>query len=321
MRSALRFTKGAVKENGTSPEMAYYQISGGRITSFNGVIALSSPIDVNFDVAPRAEVFHNTIQSCGEDVTMTLSDNGVLHVKSGGFSAHVPCLSQALGHQAAPEGDKFPLPGGFTNACRQLLPIIPKNSIAAAWASVIQAENGCLTVTNNAVVIQSWVGFQTPAFDIIREAAIEVVRLGEDPTHVQVADASVTFHYSDGRWLRAQRSVVPWPSSSVNLMLDAVSPNEMVAVPFKLFDVLELITPFMPANNAAVYFGDGKLSTSDNLTRAEGVVEGLFAGPIFNGRNLFLLRDFAEEIDFAAYPSPSRFRGANCRGLIVGLSA
>jgi len=320
MRSALRFTKGAVKENGTSPEMAYYQISGGRITSFNGVIAISSPIDVDFEVSPKAEIFHKTIQSCGDDISLTLADNGILHVKSGGFSAHVPCLAQSAMYNAVPEGDTFPLPGGFTNACRQVFPVVPKGN-AAAWAGVIQAENGCLTVTNNAVVLQSWVGFETPPFDIIRDAAQEVVRIGEDPTHVQVSGSSVTFHYSDGRWLRTQRSSETWPSAHVNRILDAPVSNEMAPVPFNLFDVLEMIMPFTPANSSAVYFKDGRLTTGDNFTGAECLVEGLREGPVFNGKNLFLLRDFAEEIDFAAYPKPSSFRGANCRGVIIGLTS
>jgi hypothetical protein len=302
--------------------MAYYQISGGRITSFNGVIAISSPINVDFEVSPRAEIFHKTIQSCGDEISLTLSDNGILHVKSGGFSARVPCLAQPATYHAVPEGDVFPLPGGFTNACRQVFPVVAKSTItAAAWASVIQAENGCLTVTNNSVVLQSWVGFETPPFDIIRDTAQEVIRIGEDPTHVQISESSVTFHYSDGRWLRTQRSYQAWPSEHVNRILDAPVSNEMLPVPFNLFDVLEMIMPFTPANNAAVYFQDGRLTTGDNFTGAECLVEGLCAGPVFNGKNLFMLRDFAEEIDFAAYPKPSGFRGANCRGVIIGLTS
>ena len=319
MRSALRFTKGAIKENGASHEMAYYRISNGRITSFNGVIAISSPIDVDFDVSPKADIFQRAIQSCDNDVILTLSDSQVLYIKSGRFSAYVPCLSHEP-YRALPEGDMYDLPSGFTNVCRQVFPVVPKES-SAPWAGVIHAENGCLTVTNNAVVLQSWVGFQAPPFGIIRAAAQEVIRIGEDPTHVQIAESSITFHYSDGRWLRTQRPSVAWPTEHVNKVLDGTSEPNMQNVPFEFFDVLEVIIPFLPPQSSAVSFESGKFTTGDNSTGATGEVDSLEAGPVFNGHNLFMLRDFAEQIDFSAYPMPCLFRGANCRGAIIGLSA
>jgi len=319
MRSALRFTKGAVKENGSSPEMAYYHISQGRITSFNGVIAISSPIDVDFEVTPRAEIFHRAIQSCSSDISLTLSDNQLLHVKSGRFSAYIPCLAYPAAYEAVPAGDMYELPGGFTNICRQLFPLVNKE-MTSPWAGVIQAENGCLTVTNNAVVLQSWVGFQTPPFGIIRAAAQEVIRIGEDPTHVQISESSITFHYSDGRWLRTQRPQVEWPSTTVNKILDGATAPNLQDVPFEFFDVLELLIPFLPAQNSAVKFETGRFTTGDNFTGATGDVDLLVEGPCFNGHHLFLLRDFAEQIDFSAYPNPCLFRGANCRGAIIGLA-
>ena len=319
MRSALRFTKGAVKENGSSPEMAYYQISNGRITSFNGVIAISSPIAVDFDVTPKADIFHRAIQSCGEEISLTLSDNQLLYIKSGRFSAYVPCLSYPA-YQAVPDGVLYELPSGFTNICRQVFPVVTKDA-NATWAGVIQAENGCLTVTNNAVVLQSWVGFQTPPFGIIRAAAQEVIRIGEDPTHVQISESSITFHYSEGRWLRAQRPQVEWPSAHVNSVLDGKTPPNLQDMPFEFFDVLEVLLPFLPSSSSAVKFETGKFTTGDNFTGATGEVDSLVAGPCFNGNYLFMLRDFAEQIDFAAYPNPCLFRGANCRGAIIGLNS
>ena len=71
MIDALRFVQGAVARKDFVPEMTHFHIKEGGVMTYNGALTLYSPIELNFDVSPKADQMVKAIAAC-QDQTITL---------------------------------------------------------------------------------------------------------------------------------------------------------------------------------------------------------------------------------------------------------
>jgi hypothetical protein len=316
MLDALKFVRGAMKANKLAPELEHYQIGGGRVVGYNGFMALSSPIDIDLEAKPKADLFSKAIEACGDTVAISLTDGGSVSVRSGGFRALVRCTEQEV-FNVQPNGVMFEAPSDLTETFSRLMPFISEDA-SRPWAMGLGVYNGCVIATNNVIIYQVWNGHILPTFNCPRFAVAELVRLKENPTHIQVSDSSVTFHWEKtGRWLRTQILTDEWPEELMTKIL-STSPMATEEVPSTLFEALALIAPFANPRTQAVDIGDGFIETGEGDTLASHKVEGLIAGPRFSVGVLLSLKDEATHIDFGTYPKPCPFKGKNSRGVILG---
>lgn len=321
MLKELKFVRGAVKRNAAAPELEHYQIKGGRVTGFNGYMALSAPIPLDLDAKPKADLFYNALGACGESVALRMTPAGRLQIISGGFRAFIPCIDKEV-YEASPVGELFPCPAGLLDAFRRLLPIVSEDA-SRPWAMGLLVDRGAYTATNNIVILQVWDGHQLPTFNCPRFAVAEVCRIGEDPTGLQIDSNSVTFHYADGRWLRTQLLASEWPADKMNAILS--SPNQQGPFPQGLPAAVDQLAPFVASDWSPIYFREGAVSTSAQEADEDGVtiqVEGVPAGPIFNSRALRLIAKEIVSIDFTLHPRPCIFYGpeGRSRGAIIGMN-
>lgn len=316
MIDALRFVQGATKSIVLAPELEHYQIRDGRIVGFNGYMALSSPIDLEISAKPRAKLFQKALQSCGETVSLGLMPSGRLHVKSGGFSAFIPCHDDEI-YEAQPEGEEFPAPAGMLSAMRRLYSVISSDA-SRPWAMGLSVGGGAYTATNNIAILQVWEGHGLPTFNCPRFAVAEIIRVGQNPDSIRVTDSNVTFQWNDGRWLQTQLLAADWPIEMIGKLLDSGAPGQ--PLPEGFFEALEKIRPFIPDTSNTVSFAENKLIAGQHLEEvsASHVVEGLPAGPKFSEKVLSILEEEITTIDFSVYPNPCGFRGLNSRGIILG---
>ena len=109
MIETLRFVRGAVAKKDYQPALTHFQIRNGRITGFNGTIALSSPIGIDIDAVPKAEPFLRAIENCTVEPTVIhKTEAGRLGLRSGRFRAFVDCLdddAHELFDNVKPEGE------------------------------------------------------------------------------------------------------------------------------------------------------------------------------------------------------------------------
>ncbi len=314
MIDALKFVQGAMRVNNVAPELEHYQIKDGRVVGYNGMMALSAPLDLSIDVKPKATLFYKALQACGDTVSIKMTTNGRLQVRSGAFSAYVPCIEKEV-YEAQPEGTMYPAPEGLVGAFKRLLPFISQDA-SRPWAMGLSVGGQCYTATNNIIILQIWEGHGLPVFNCPRFAVAEVARIGEAPTHIQVSDSSVTFHYEDGRWLRTQVLTAEWPQEMVEKLLSG--PCDAKPVEDGLFEGLDKILPFIPASTTAVRMEGGALATGDGEAGATIEVEGLPDGPVFSAKVLALLAEEMDSVDWTLYPAPCPFRGQSSRGIILG---
>lgn len=320
MLKEFKFVLGAIKRNALTPELEHYTIKDGRVTGFNGYMALSAPVPLDLEAKPKADTFYKALSACGESISLQMTPAGRLHIVSGGFKAFIPCIEHE-GFEALPVGTLYPSPPGLLAAFKRMLPLISEDA-SRPWAMGLLVDRGTYTATNNVVIVQTWDGHQLPTFNCPRFAVAEVCRVGEEPTGIQIEGNSATFLYENGRWLRTQLLASEWPVETMNRILDR--PNTQVPFPPSLAPALERLIPFIGSDWSPVFLREGALSTVLEDAAEEGFTieaEGVPGGPIFNSKSLRLIAGEVETMDFSLYPQPCIFygKGGFTRGAITGM--
>ena len=318
MLDDLKFVKGAVATKDFAPEMKHFTIRNGTVTGFNGVIALSSPIDFAFECAPQAAPMVKAIDSCSDVVSLGMTPANRLRVHSGPFKVFVDCveLGDLPDHQPQGENIEFDGPQMMT-AIERLSPFVG-NDASRPWTNGILLKGQSAFATNNVCLVEYWLGISLPfSVNIPMQAIKEMVRIGVPPVGAQVCEHSMTFHYPDGRWLRTQLFSTEWPDLSK--ILDR--PASPVPVPDNFFEGLALVKPFL-AKEGVVYIRNSTLyTTQDDQLGAGFSVEGIPKDGVYVHKMISLLEGVATSIDFDAYPDPLLFYGDRLRGVILGRRA
>lgn len=315
MLDALKFVQGAVARKDFVQALTHFHISGGFIKSYNGSLALCSPIDLDLEVTPKADPFIKAIATCKDTVQLNMTPTGRLSIKSGSFRAFVDCIDEAY-PEVQPEGEVLELDGTLLEALKKLNPFIAEDA-SRQWARGILFRGSSAFATNNVTLVEYWLGYNFPVeVNVPKSAVQELIRIGEEPTRVQVCENSITFHYASGRWLRTQTYSTQWPD--VAKVLDRDSTQR--PFPEGFFEALEDLLPFAD-DLQRVYFHSSGLGTAPEGQEKGAHVEvpGLRGSGIYNARYLLDLRDLAHTIDFESYPRPSLFFGDRIRGAIIGM--
>lgn len=314
MYNALRFIRGAVGKKDLLPALTHCVIENGFVRSYNGTIALCSPIPIDFDCKPKALPFIKAISQCTEVAQLHMTEAGKLRVRSGAFRVLIDCISEPTAH-TTPEGDFVDVDGAaLLEAFKTLEPLIG-NDASRPWSNGILFADSCAHATNNVIAAQYWLNCPFPKQVNVPQMAIaEVLRINEAPTAVQLNDHSITFHYEGGRWVYSNLLSLDWPD--INRILEGQSAP--IPFPEGLFEGLSAIKAFSD-KEGIVHFSKGRISTSAGGTEGSEYdvpsldAEGIYAIDMFQ-----LLEGIAQTIDLSSYPAPCKFYGNNIRGAIIG---
>jgi hypothetical protein len=316
MLDALKFCAGAIAKKNYVSELTHFVIEMGRVRAFNGVLALSSPIDFDLACRPKAATFIKAIQQCEDTIQLNITPTGRLSVKSGKFKCLVDCIQEDTAH-ALPEGQLIKFDGEALYAGIQMVAPFIGTDASRRWSHGILVRDGCLFATCNVILVQYWLGSAFPSVvNIPKSAVMEMLRIGEAPLYGQVAENSITFHYSGDRWLRTQLySASDWP----NLAPILGKPSNQQPIQEDLFVGLATVKPFIELDGS-IYFSENKLATSqDEATATSFDLESMQHVGRFHINMLQLLEGVATTIDWSTWPEPCMFRGERLRGAIVGM--
>lgn len=320
MLAALKFVKGAVARKDFTPALTHFRIKGQQIVGYNGTLAISTPINVDLDVAPKAAAFVKAIDACNETISLHMATNGKLVVRSGSFKAHVDCIDVESFPDIHPTGRFVDLAKPLLPAFRALEPFLGEDA-SRPWAHSVCLCGQSAYATNNVVLAEYWLGAELPfKASVSVETVREVLRIGEEPERLQLDANRISFHYPNGRWLSSNLVATEWPAS-VMALLDKHVGDATVPVPEGFWPALEQLLPFVDEKKGrSVYLLGDRLATSLE-PELDGVSVALACpGPLacYNARFLYELRTVAKDIAFASFPAPVAFFGDNVRGIIAG---
>lgn len=312
---SLRFVQGSVAKKDFLPAMTHFVIENGTVRGYNGCIALCSPISFDIDCKPHAVELVHAVSHCDETIVMSMTDAGRLRLVAGNYKAFVKCVTEETPH-VLPEGETVTLPGEqMLNALKVIEPFIGEDA-SRPWSNGVLLRGQSAFATNNVCLIEVWLGAEFPRTVNVPHAAVkEILRIGEVPTHAQLAQNSITFHYSDKRWIRSQLFNTEWPD--LQRILEVESNPQPIDE--RLFLGLEKIRKRADAMSR-VFIKGGVLSTvEDDGEGAQYTVPGLQCEGAYAIPMLELLKGVATRIDFTTYPKPCLFYGQSLRGAIIGM--
>lgn len=312
---SLKFVQGSVAKKDFLPAMTHFVIENKTVRGYNGVIALCSPIDFDIDCKPKADELVHAISHCDETIVLSMTDTGRLRIASGNYKAFAKCVTEDTPH-VLPEGETVTFEGqGILDALRTIEPFIGEDA-SRPWSNGVLLRGQSAFATNNVTLVEYWIGSDFPrTVNVPRVAIKEMLRIGEVPTHAQLAEGSITFHYTGNRWIRSQLFNTEWPD------LERILNAECNPQPIdeRLFVGLEKIRKRADAMNR-VFIKDGVLSTvQEDSEGAQYTVPGLQCEGAYSITMLELLSGIAQKADFTTYPRPCLFFGERLRGAIIGM--
>jgi DNA polymerase III sliding clamp (beta) subunit (PCNA family) len=316
MLKELKFVQGAVAKKDLIPGMTHFCIEKGVIRSYNGNLALSSPIAFDIDCKPNASQLIKAISNCSPEhvVTISMTAAGRLRIQNGPYRALVDCIDEETPH-VKPEGDIVQFDGAAVRrAFENLLPFVGDDA-SRQWTNGILLHANSAYATNNVIICQFWLGAPIPLTLNIPSAAVrEFLRIGEDPTHAQVTESSITFHFSDGRWIRSGL----WETKQdvITKVLESCHGNP-VDIHNGFFEGLKSIKAFTD-KIGNVYFKDGELMTHLDETGAKFKLDNFPHTGCYSLEMLELLEGVVEKIDWSTYPKPIVFQSKELRGVLSG---
>jgi DNA polymerase III sliding clamp (beta) subunit (PCNA family) len=314
---ALRFTKGGVARKDFVPALQHFHIQNGRILGYNGNIALSSPIDINLSCRPKAAQFIKAIHTCRDPlVSIYMTKQNRLAIKSGGFIAYVDCVEESEFPDVKPSGEFIKLPGDMLETIYTLAPFIAEDA-SRSWARGILFRNKSAYATNNVIIVERFLRTQFPVeINIPEETIYEIIRIKEEPIKLQLDSNSVTFHFQGDRWLRSSLYDTKWPDVSPIFE----RPSNPIPFPDMFYIALEDLIAFLDDLHRVYFVGD-RVATEPtvNETGASSMVPGMNLTGCYNMEQLKLLGPVADKIDFSTFPGPCLFTGHKLRGAIIGM--
>lgn len=322
----LKFVKGGVSRREQLPVLQHFCIQNGEIQSGNGIISLSSPIQLALDCNPLAAPFISAIGACeslSSVPAFSMQNNGRLRMVAGKFRVNIDCTPEAFPH-INPEGSYIELQPGLLKAFQVLEPMVGEDA-SRPWARGVLIRDGSAYATNNVVIGQYWLGWKF-SFDINvpDECIREIIRVKTEPCGISASDRSITFFYKDGRWIRSQLLTTVWPS--IEPVLDR--PSSACALPADFYDALTYLEPYCDQHRSIYFPNNHTLST--HLQEDQGatfeLATELSTADIrgrYNIDQLRRLEGLASICDWTLFPAPALFYGtgdlAQFRGAIVGM--
>lgn len=320
MLEALKFVMRGVARRDYVPGLTHFRIKDQRVTGYNGLLALSAPVDVSFNAAPHAGRFIKALQQC-EDVISLRLDGETLLVKSGNFKVSVPCVNLNDVPTILPEGTPIKPHESILEAFEKLFPFIGVDA-ARPWATGILLANSSAYATNNIVAAEYWLGVPFPKIVNIPSSAIqEAIRIEEDIDFMQVAEASVTFHYQDARWIRSPLLNLNWPNVP-GVIKNTWKGVTMWEITPELRKACIKLATFCEEHKEHLYFRPGEVSTTAKGLETGGAVcelSGLPSVGCYHASHLNDVLTAATHIDLTKYPAAIPWHGGAIRGAMLGI--
>lgn len=320
MKKILQLVRGAVSTKDLLPVLTHFHIYEGRVQGGNGRIAIDAPCPElkGFDCTVPAERFLKAVDACDGEPKLKLTDGGKLTVSKGKFRATLPLAN----HAAFPKVTELPALEAHLGGAELpvLLPILRKlypfisTDRTRPWMCAVFINEGYAWATDNVCMARIPCGFFQD-FILPMFVVDELLRIGEEPTSVQADVNSITLHFAEGWWMRAQKLHGEWPNVAALVpekLSDHSWPSRVLA------EAVRKIVPFCPnPEHPIIQIGPEGVGTLEGEMSALVGYDNLPVGR-FRAESLLAVLDASTTIDLSSYPKACYWRGEAIDGVLVG---
>ena len=255
---AVRFVMPGYKENGE----AYAQhamITGGWITSYNGIVQYGHPIDLPFNALPHLGRFHDALKAAGTNpAKITQPNMDRLNVSAGKMRINVDCVNDpSIIVRNNPDQAVSGLDGRMRSAMECMKKVVKKNAEHMVAASVLMV-NGSLIACDGKLAVEYAHGIPTPQLTLPGDFIEAVLKVAKPLYCFGFSEKSLTFYFEDMSYIRTQLYAEDWPDvySVLPTRFDTFQP-----IPAGTFDAVRKLQPF---SKGWLFFDEGKIKTDEN---------------------------------------------------------
>lgn len=314
--SALKFIGLITKEVGI-PSETHVHLQSNWATASNGTLAIGCPIKEDLYCCPQSKLMTEALSKCGEHFSLTQLDVNRLAIKSNKFRAVVPCIDPNLINVVGPDPAIAVINNNLKVAFDAVGVLASENGQVIYNASIL-LNGPSVIATDGKVILEYYHGIDLPYNLPVPKGLINpLTKTSKNLTRFGFSPSSITLWFEDDSFIKSQLYAEPWPD--VAAILD--QQGNFYPVPTDFFPALDAIRGFAEQGN--VYFDSGVLRTHEHdALGASYEVLGLPKGPVFNVKQLALIKPYAEKIDFLVPIEDGTilmFVGKTMRGVIAGI--
>lgn len=313
--NAISFVGSVIKDKGAAFE-THVCLRDQWAVGTNGVLSAGHKIEEQLEAYPQNALFLAALEKCSEMLSITLLETNRLSIKSGGFKALVPCVEGDLMHFIEPDPPIAVIDDRFKKALETVGVLAAENAQSVVTASILM--NGfSLIATDRKFIMEAWHGIDLPPGLTLPKAFVGPLTKAKKPlTGFGFSDASATFYFEDGSWLKTQTYADVYPDLNTLLNKEA----NLWSIPEKFFEAVVALEPFSEDGN--IYFDNGYLRSHPSETvGASFEMAGTPKGVVYPARYLKMLNGLANKVDFITPHGNAyclTFQGDNARGVIAG---
>lgn len=316
MLTALKFIEPATREIGTVNQV-HCMLAHGYAVGFDGVHMLAHKIDTDITAAPNAKKLLGALSKCDEAVQITQLDSGRLGIKSGKFSAFVPCAEPGLIAILPPDPAQGPINETVIKALQTVGIIAKENAQRMYQASVLLRYNSAVA-TDGVMAFECWHGTPMPTVVIPKSFLAILAKIAAKPVSCGLSNNSFTIYFEDESIARTQLYVEPYPD--VDRVLNI--PSQPFPIPPEFFPALDKLAAMKDTNKNLIFNAKGSKLQTHADESAGAVFE--FEHPMPDGQtfNIELLQRFApfvKQADWACGDGGkmAALFGDNFRGVLM----
>jgi hypothetical protein len=325
LREAISKVKDAVATKDVIPYMTHYWVSGGLIHATNGRIMAAAPFPDHRTYLVPAEAFRKSLDRMpGDDIKIDMEQDNVLKISCGRYKANIKMLINDFVQIPHPSGAHIPVPEGFIEKLRAIRPFISDNA-TKEFALCILLEGDHMIATNNIAVAAAFDVGLPPMYSMLPVWAVDFV-LARDNEPMQIAydEASFSFLWEDGSWVRTQLMSIKFPEIAKTLIFDAPQPEWEIPSDWRdvYKDVSSLTTSTLDSDQAEIRFYANKIIgrhsngdfTADMVTPVPPESPFSMWNPVF----LTPVIESSTHFETRFWPKPCPFAGPLLSGVIMG---
>jgi len=312
--AALQFISVAQKNEGDRPYETHCILHNNTAMAFNGILTAGCKITEELNICPHTYKLIAALERTTKDISITELE-GRLSVKSGAFSAFVPCWHEGI-PSLAPDPPLAAISDSLKSGFEMISGFTVDNDKKKIVECSILLQANSMIATDGACMLEFWHGIDLPVCILPKTFVSAVMNTKKALKAFGYSGNSCTFWFEDDSWIKSQLYSEEWPD--ISKIFKDCNPEPL---PAGFYDALRNIEPFSLGKEAekVVYFYDGQLQS--HRDKSEGAiceVPGIKHGPAFNIKRLKRIEHCIQTVDFYS-SNCAFFFGAGVRGALMGV--
>lgn len=314
--SALNFISVAQDEKEADiPYKNHCVLHNNTAVAFNGILTAGCKIEESLEICPHTYKLIAALERTTKDISITELE-GRLSVKSGAFSAFVPCWHEDM-PSLAPDPALAPISDSLKIGFEMISGFTVNNDKKKIVECSILLQANSMIATDTACMLEFWHGLDLPTCVLPKAFVSAVMNVNKGLKAFGYSGNSCTFWFEDDSWIKTQLYNEDWPD--ISKIFKECKPEPL---PKGFYEALRNIEPFSNGKEAekVVFFYEGQLQS--HRDKSEGAcceVKGLRHGPAFNIKRLKRIEHCIETVDFYSHNCMFGF-GPGVRVALMGVA-